>query len=80
MLETGGDALVVSQFTLLADPRRGRRPSFTEAAAPEKARPIVDRFADVLEALAVPVRRGAFGAHMRSELLNDGPMTILLER
>jgi D-tyrosyl-tRNA(Tyr) deacylase len=79
LLDTGGAALVVSQFTLYADTRRGRRPSFTDAAPPETASPLVDHFAAHLRALGVPAQTGQFGAHMQVELVNDGPMTILLE-
>jgi D-tyrosyl-tRNA(Tyr) deacylase len=74
-----GEALVVSQFTLYADARKGRRPSFTEAAAPEIAEPLVRYFAERLDALGVPTRTGLFGAHMQVELINDGPFTIELE-
>jgi D-tyrosyl-tRNA(Tyr) deacylase len=74
-----GEALVVSQFTLYADTRKGRRPSFTEAAAPEAAEPLVTRFAQKLESLGVPAKTGLFGAHMQVELTNDGPFTIMLE-
>jgi D-tyrosyl-tRNA(Tyr) deacylase len=77
--ETGGAALVVSQFTLYADTRKGRRPSFTNAALPEIARPLVDHLAQGLRDLGVPTQMGEFGAHMRVELTNDGPVTILLE-
>jgi D-aminoacyl-tRNA deacylase len=79
LAETGGEALVVSQFTLYADTRKGRRPSWTDAAAPEVAEPAVEAFARALEAVGVRVGRGVFGAHMRVELVNDGPVTILLE-
>lgn len=79
LIDIGGAALVVSQFTLLADTRRGRRPSFTAAAAPEVAAPLVDAFADALRALAIPVATGRFGAMMHVELTNDGPVTILLD-
>lgn len=75
---TGG-ALVVSQFTLFADVRRGRRPGFTGAAAPDRAAPLVDRVMDELRALGVPVQGGRFGAHMEVELVNDGPVTIQLD-
>lgn len=78
-LDTGAEAIVVSQFTLLANTQRGRRPSFTEAAPPDEARSLVDEFARQLEKLGVPVREGCFGAHMMVELVNDGPVTILLE-
>lgn len=80
VLEVGGGALVVSQFTLYADTRKGRRPSFTEAAPPDFARPLVDRFAEKLAALGVPTQTGEFGAHMQVEIHNDGPVTIWLER
>ncbi|MCX2726855.1 D-aminoacyl-tRNA deacylase [Thermomicrobium sp. 4228-Ro] len=79
VLDVGGQALVVSQFTLYADVRKGRRPSFVEAAAPEEARPLVDAFADALRQLGVPVETGVFGAHMDVELVNDGPVTIWLD-
>ncbi len=79
VLDASGSALVVSQFTLYADTRRGRRPSFTDAAAPEHARPLVDTFAASLATLGVPVRTGEFGARMEITLVNQGPMTILLE-
>ena len=80
LLETGGEAIVVSQFTLYADTRKGRRPSFTDAAPPELASPLVDRFAALLEAQGVPTQTGEFGAHMLVEIANDGPVTILLEK
>jgi len=80
MLETGGEALVVSQFTLYGDARKGRRPSFTEAAPPEVAEPLIAEFVRCLSAAAVPVQTGVFRAHMLVSLVNDGPVTILLER
>lgn len=80
LLDIGGEALVVSQFTLYADARKGRRPSFTDAAPPEVAEPLVQRFAEELAAAGVPVHTGIFGAHMLVEIHNDGPVTILLER
>ncbi len=79
LLETAGAALVVSQFTLLADVRKGRRPSFVAAAPPEQASPLVDAFAGALRELGVPVETGRFGAHMLVELENDGPVTIVLD-
>ena len=79
ILDTGGAAIVVSQFTLYADTRKGRRPSFTEAAAAEVAAPLVDRFAALLNEQGVLTRSGAFGAHMLVEIENDGPVTIWLE-
>ncbi len=80
LLEIGGSAIVVSQFTLYADTRKGRRPSFTDAAPPEIARPLVDRFAELLIAQGVPTQTGEFGAHMQVEITNDGPVTIWLEK
>ena len=79
LAETGGASLVVSQFTLYADTRKGRRPSWTDAAPPEVAEPAVEAFARALESRGVRVARGVFGAHMLVELTNDGPVTILLE-
>ena len=75
-----GEALVVSQFTLYADTRKGRRPSFTDAALPERASPLVERFVQLLREQGVPTQTGEFGAHMLVEIQNDGPVTILLER
>jgi len=75
-----GAALVVSQFTLYADVRKGRRPSFMRAAKPELAEPLVTSFAEALEAHGVPTKIGEFGAQMLVEIDNDGPMTIILER
>ena len=80
LLEVGGAAIVVSQFTLYADTRKGRRPSFTDAALPELARPLVERFAELLQAQGVPAQTGEFGAHMLVEIDNDGPVTIWMER
>ncbi len=80
VLEIGGSAIVVSQFTLYADTRKGRRPSFTDAALPEIARPLVDAFAELLSAQGVPTQTGEFGAHMQVEIVNDGPVTIWMER
>lgn len=79
ILETHGEAIVVSQFTLYADTRRGRRPSFTDAALPEAARPLVGRFAELLIQAGVPTQTGEFAAMMQVELVNDGPVTIWLE-
>jgi D-tyrosyl-tRNA(Tyr) deacylase len=80
LLDVKGAALVVSQFTLYADTRKGRRPSFTDAALPDIASPLVDRFARQLSSLGVPSQQGEFGAHMLVEIENDGPVTIILER
>ncbi|HET9477295.1 MAG TPA: D-aminoacyl-tRNA deacylase [Dehalococcoidia bacterium] len=77
--EAGGEALVVSQFTLLADVRRGRRPSFTGAAAPEIAEPLVEAFAGALRDAGVAAQTGRFGAKMEVALVNDGPVTIVLD-
>jgi D-tyrosyl-tRNA(Tyr) deacylase len=80
LLDVGGEALVVSQFTLLANTAKGNRPSFTDAAPPEQAEPLVQRFADELRAAGVAhVATGRFGARMEVELVNDGPVTIVLE-
>lgn len=80
LLEVGGEAIVVSQFTLYADTRKGRRPSFTDAAPPETASPLVERFAQLLMEQGVPTQTGEFGAHMLVEIANDGPVTIWMER
>ena len=79
LLDIQGQALVVSQFTLYADTRKGRRPSFINAALPDVARPLVDRFAALLADKGIPVQTGQFGAHMLVEIANDGPVTIWLE-
>lgn len=79
VIDVEGGALVVSQFTLAADVRRGRRPSFTAAAAPELAAPMVERFADELRARGIPTDTGAFGAMMDVALVNDGPVTIVID-
>ena len=79
LLDTGGAALVVSQFTLIADTRKGNRPSFSEAARPEHAAPLYERFAQALRDLGVEVATGVFGARMAVELVNDGPVTIVLD-
>lgn len=80
VLDAGGEAIVVSQFTLYADARRGRRPGFSGAAPPREAEPLVAHFAKCLAGAGVPTRTGVFQAHMLVEILNDGPVTILLER
>jgi D-tyrosyl-tRNA(Tyr) deacylase len=79
LADTGGAVLLVSQFTLLADTRRGRRPAFTAAASPEVATPLIDAIANALVARGIAVAQGRFGAHMRVESENDGPVTILLD-
>ena len=79
LLDIGGEALVVSQFTLYADTRKGRRPSFLDAAPPDLGTTLYERFADALAARGVSVARGVFGAEMAVELVNDGPMTIWLD-
>jgi D-aminoacyl-tRNA deacylase len=79
VLDVGGAALVVSQFTLISDTRKGNRPSFAAAAGPELAEPLYERFCESLRELAVPVETGLFGARMVVEIVNDGPVTIILE-
>ena len=79
VLDIGGSALVVPQFTLFADTNRGHRPSFVKAAPPDIARPLADYFAACLEDLGVPTQQGEFGAHMQVEIHNDGPVTISIE-
>ena len=79
LLDTGGAALVVSQFTLIADTRKGNRPSFSTAARPEQAEPLYERFCDALGEHGVHVETGVFGALMALELVNDGPVTIILD-
>ena len=79
LLDVGGEALVVSQFTLYADTRRGRRPGFTAAAQPDLARELWERVADGIQALGIGTARGRFGAKMAVELVNDGPFTIWLD-
>ena len=79
LLDTGGAALVVSQFTLIADTRKGNRPSFADAARPERAEPLYERFCTALRALGVEVAQGVFGARMALELVNDGPVTVVLD-
>jgi len=78
VLDTGGAVLLVSNFTLIADTGRGNRPSFSEAARPEQAEPLYEQFADVLRELGLTVATGVFGARMQVELVNDGPVTIVL--
>jgi len=80
VLDIGGKAIVISQFTLYAYTRKGRRPSFTDAALPETASPLVERFVELLEEQGVPTQTGVFGAHMLVEIANDGPVTIWMER
>lgn len=80
VLDVQGKAIVVSQFTLYADARKGRRPSFTDAALPDVAEPLVERFVEGLRGHGVPTQTGKFGAHMLVEIHNDGPVTIWLER
>jgi len=75
-----GEVLVVSQFTLYADTRKGRRPSFIDAALPEVAEPLVGRFVELLRGHGIPTQTGKFGAHMEVEIHNDGPVTIWLEK
>ena len=80
LAEVGGELLVVSQFTLYGDARKGRRPSFSDAAAPEQAEPLVDWFIDCLRRAGFTVATGVFGAHMDVEIHNDGPVTLLVEK
>ena len=79
LLDTGGAALVVSQFTLIADSDKGNRPSFAGAAPPAEAEPLYERFCAAMRGLGVPVETGVFGARMQVELVNDGPVTIVLD-
>ena len=80
VLDVKGSALVVSQFTLYGEARKGRRPSYDQAAPPEVAEPLIRRFVELLEAQGVPVQTGIFRAHMLVEIHNDGPVTITLEQ
>jgi D-aminoacyl-tRNA deacylase len=79
LLDVGGAALVVSQFTLIADTAKGSRPSFSDAAQPDRAEQLYERFCEELRALGVHVETGVFGARMAVELVNDGPVTIVLD-
>lgn len=78
--EVGGAALVISQFTLYGNARKGRRPSFTAAAHPDLAEPLIARFSDLLRQKGIPVETGLFGARMMVKIHNDGPVTLVLER
>lgn len=80
VLDVKGEAIVVSQFTLYADARKGRRPSFIDAALPDVAAPLVERFVELLRGHGVPTQTGQFGAHMEVEIHNDGPVTVWLEK
>lgn len=80
VVESGGSVLVISQFTLIADTRRGRRPSYARAASPEKADALYRRYVERLREIGLPVETGIFQAMMQVELVNDGPVTILLEK
>ena len=80
ILDVKGEAIVVSQFTLYADTRKGRRPSFIDAALPDVAKPLVHRFVELLRGHGVPTQTGKFGAHMEVEIHNNGPVTIWLEK
>ncbi len=80
ILDVKGEAIVVSQFTLYADTRKGRRPSFIDAAMPDRAEPLVNRFVALLRGHGIPTQTGKFGAHMQVEIHNDGPVTIWLEK
>jgi D-tyrosyl-tRNA(Tyr) deacylase len=79
LLDTGGQALVVSQFTLIADTANGNRPSFSDAAPPERAEPLYEQFCEALRNLGVPVDTGVFAARMVVEIANDGPVTLVLD-
>ncbi len=79
VLDIGGEVIVVSQFTLYADSRKGLRPSFTDAALPEVAAPLIDAFVVTMQEMGLHVQQGVFGAHMEVDLVNDGPVTIILE-
>src|SRR2546426_2685523 len=79
LADVSGSILAVSQFTLLADCHKGRRPSFTDAASPDLAQPLFDRFVAAVHSQGIPIQTGRFGAHMEVELLNDGPVTLGLD-
>ena len=79
LADVGGSMLIVSQFTLYGDCRKGRRPSFIDAAAPDLAVPLYEAFIDAVKALGVPVATGRFGAMMQVELVNDGPVTLIVD-
>ena len=79
LADVGGSILAISQFTLLADCHKGRRPSFTDAARPEEAQPLFDHFVAAVRSRGIPVETGRFAAHMEVELVNDGPVTLLLD-
>lgn len=80
LLDVKGEALVISQFTLYANITKGRRPTYTGAAAPDIAMPLIDKFSTMMQKLGVPTYNGKFGAHMEVSLTNDGPITIWLEK
>ncbi len=80
LLDVGGEAIIVSQFTLYADTRKGRRPSFINAARPELAEPLVERFVELMKGHGIPTQTGKFGANMLVEIDNDGPVTIWVEK
>ncbi len=79
VVDTGGSVLIISQFTLFGDVRRGKRPSFIEAAEPALADDLYERVSSAIEAASIPVQKGIFGAHMAVSLINDGPVTIQLD-
>lgn len=79
LLDTRGQALVVSQFTLYGDTKKGRRPGFSQAAAPDKANTLYEQFVAFLKELGIDTQTGAFGAHMHVEIHNDGPVTLMIE-
>lgn len=80
ILDIGGEALAISQFTLYGDTRKGKRPGFTDAAPPEVAEPLYERFVELLRSKGVPTKTGVFAAHMLVEIHNDGPVTFIIER